>query len=143
MADRYSKEYEKFLSTPSHGGRHGAKKCSKDYEVFLSTPSHGGRRYPVSFSPCKLPYFYPRPHMEGDKDLIGRFHQGNYFYPRPHMEGDIRLFIDRRILMTFLSTPSHGGRLLPSFTHNSIKLISIHALTCRATPYANQLNSIA
>ena len=32
--------------------------------------------------------FYPRPHMEGDPDVVGAAAELADFYPRPHMEGD-------------------------------------------------------
>ena len=39
---------------------------------FLPTPSHGGRQRQWSF-PLPLSNFYPRPHMEGDRRLHGRW----------------------------------------------------------------------
>ena len=35
-----------------------------------------------------IPYFYPRPHMEGDRTMSSLISGIPYFYPRPHMEGD-------------------------------------------------------
>ncbi len=75
--------------------------------------------------------FYPRPHMEGDKNPGRSVPPGSDFYPRPHMEGDaLKTYIEgtdfisthaltwratrRKIKASvwrlFLPTPSHGGR---------------------------------
>ena len=105
-----SRKVREFLPTPSHGGRHG-----------LLTQRHKRGRY-----------FYPRPHMEGDKNRLilltvwpgflptpshggrpircGITGETTNFYPRPHMEGDFSM-----------PRPAPGT------------IISTHALTWRAT----------
>ena len=54
--------------------------------------------------------FYPRPHMEGDKNPGRSVPPGSDFYPRPHMEGDVQTKNKEVKIMIFLPTPSHGGR---------------------------------
>ncbi len=54
--------------------------------------------------------FNPRPHEEGDKNAVGKDSWMEDFNPRPHEEGDSAVF-----------------------SHATIVIISIHALTRRAT----------
>ena len=56
-----------------------------------------------------------------------------YFNPRPPAEGDAGLFARTAITALFQSTPSRGGRPLPTVFSPSPSLISIHALPRRAT----------
>ena len=57
----------------------------------------------------------------------------SYFYPRPHVEGDRMYLIGLARLRIFLSTPSRGGRRSSSRIKKLQLRISIHALTWRAT----------
>ena len=85
------------------------KPISRGPTLFLPTPSHGGRRGGKSRRRFGG-YFYPRPHMEGDRGARGQCigkaisthaltwratvssaplrASQTHFYPRPHMEGD-------------------------------------------------------
>ena len=56
---------QRFLPTPSHGGR--LLVCLQYHRPyrFLPTPSHGGRPRPAPAT-SSTDNFYPRPHMEGD-----------------------------------------------------------------------------
>ena len=57
----------RFLPTPSHGGRLADGTIRFDTEIFLPTPSHGGRRMRGEEMGVTIWDFYPRPHMEGDR----------------------------------------------------------------------------
>ena len=96
--------------------------------------------------------------MEGDPLVCCRTHALPYFYPRPHMEGDLSKTGLLSISWTFLPTPSHGGRPstlagmqrrildfyprphmegdLCALVCSFVRKISTHALTWRATGFA-------
>ena len=100
----------RFQSTPSHGGRRYTDAPAREVMEFQSTPSHGGRL----FFQCVCTFFL-------------------CFNPRPHMEGDLLFAVSLRCYTLFQSTPSHGGRQrLPTLKSLNL-LVSIHALTWRAT----------
>ena len=151
-----------FLPTPSHGGRQSKLKGLADEAGFLPTPSHGGRRG-RSHDSSGSRNFYPRPHMEGDirirqsvqhrpisthaltwratRALFGRQLGAGHFYPRPHMEGDRIPLHNLSAGIQFLPTPSHGGRPLVLPTTWTTFRISTHALTWRATPIRDWVES--
>ena len=55
------------------------------------------------------------------------------FYPRPHMEGDRQQSTRSTATSRFLPTPSHGGRHDDNASGLTCYRISTHALTWRAT----------
>ena len=60
---------------------------ARDLERFLPTPSRGGRQL-IPFCNGGMLYFYPRPHVEGDLQKVCDKGLLRNFYPRPHVEGD-------------------------------------------------------
>ena len=101
--------------------------------------------------------FNPRPHAEGDWIIVSillqllvsihaltrratRYRFGwsariVRFNPRPHAEGDVDGFSFSHWELRFQSTPSRGGRLV-QFDYGGVSMIvSIHALTRRATAH--------
>ena len=80
-----------------------------DVNQFLPTPSHGGRPNGSIISFCARPYFYPRPHMEGDSAGPSCCAALSNFYPRPHMEGDRLLQPGRPRTSDFYPRPHMEG----------------------------------
>ncbi len=123
-------------------------KISTHALTWRATAARGGKRQAVRISThaltwratacptCRLQHrsnFYPRPHMEGDPAVLSVKPFSINFYPRPHMEGDKWDKPFKVVYREFLPTPSHGGRHFSLYNIYSIRLISTHALTWRAT----------
>ena len=78
------------------------------------------------------PYFYPRPHMEGDLDICSNISAPLSFYPRPHMEGD--QIANKHFAHHNISTHALTWRATSAGPSCCAALsISTHALTWRAT----------
>ena len=78
-------------------------------QLFLPTPSHGGRPCGCGAGRNEI-YFYPRPHMEGDR------HQAPEIRSRSISTHALTWRATRHppyctLIFLFLPTPSHGGRL--------------------------------
>ena len=125
----------RFLPTPSHGGRHRLlRRLRGAGGDFYPRPHMEGDLQELKDELDEL-NFYPRPHMEGDISykresssflsisthaLTWRATSSNIFqrntspdfYPRPHMEGDLACIRINLPPVSFLPTPSHGGRRL-------------------------------
>ena len=100
---------EKFLPTPSHGGRPCYAQGEPAGTLFLPTPSHGGRQGLAGERKEWTGDFYPRPHMEGDP---GREKSADYTKISTHA---LTWRATKRHPpppndKIFLPTPSHGGR---------------------------------
>ena len=74
--------------------------------------------------------------MEGDLQHLLTCHRHHSFNPRPHMEGDSRVNQRNPLNLGFQSTPSHGGRHDAVFLAYQFVVVSIHALTWRATNFS-------
>ena len=76
-----------FNPRPHMGGDDEGLPVMVGYNKFQSTPPHGGR--PNSGAICaNLKCFNPRPHMGGDIKTRWITLLGSCFNPRPHMGGD-------------------------------------------------------
>ena len=62
--------------------------------------------------PPRSPYFYPRPHMEGDIFGPEGIIMSGLFLPTPSHGGRRLLTFSSNTFILFLPTPSHGGRLV-------------------------------
>ena len=117
-------EWEKFQSTPPHGGRlrhrfeihapHGGRRVKiwRSVGLFQSTPPHGGRPGGRAPGPDESVSFNPRPRTGGDDVNSPRPTCRRSFNPRPRTGGDCPWdgHPRRQLTRRFQSTPPHGGR---------------------------------
>ena len=145
-----------FQSTPSRGGRRNQKPLSVGCFVSI----HALTRRATQSIPLyqqRNQRFNPRPHAEGDNEKQCDNFKPKCFNPRPHAEGDKRQNRSESGFAVFQSTPSRGGRPGASIIFCTSRLfqstpsrggrpegdgyekpcvlVSIHALTRRATAF--------
>ena len=63
----------------------------------------------LALQKTRFQYFYPRPHMEGDRAVGQLLLSLHHFYPRPHMEGDPRNGVYGRDEVNFYPRPHMEG----------------------------------
>ena len=76
---------------------------------FLPTPSHGGRQRQWLLSD-RGANFYPRPHMEGDAEIMALFDDAMRISTHALTWRATSLSALALPALAFLPTPSHGGR---------------------------------
>ena len=85
------------------------------------------------FCCLKFKNFNPRSHEESDSGLILFVYLHFYFNPRSHEESDLISLQKQHKDFIFQSTLSRRERPLPALIYDKKRVISIHALTKRAT----------
>ena len=120
-----------FRSTPPHGGRPVQSVMPQLPDKFRSTPPHGGR---LLLGNVRLNYwrFDPRPRTGGDaaQDRSTKQKQVSIHAPA---RGATRRPRTPRLVLSFRSTPPHGGRRCGQFDKLPPVLVSIHAPARGAT----------